>query len=237
MSRGLVIAGCLSGERGDAGIAALAAELRGAVGADVVLRARTGGRPMGATVPEALDELRLRGARTALVVTTHVADGCLQRACAGAVRAAAPGFEALRLAPPLLAGERDLAAVARALDAALPSRAGRIVALAGHRGAECEGALARLERALRARGRGDVLVGAPGPLAARVAGAGAHEVLLGPMLMALGHHARYDVLEGLRDELERAGARVETWPHALSGLPAIRALVVAHACDNGVPPV
>lgn len=230
--RGLVIAGCLSGERGDAGVAALVAELRAAVGADVTLRARTGGRPVGMTVPEALDELRRRGARMALVVTTHVADGRLQRACADAVRAAAPGFEALRLAPPLLAGEKDLEAVARALDAALPARPGRVVALAGHRGAECEAALARLERALRACGREDMLVGAPGPLAARVAGGPAREVLLGPMLMALGHHARHDVLEGLRGELERAGARVGTWPHALAELPAIRALVVAHACDN-----
>ena len=40
----LVIAGCLSGEEGDAGVAALVRELTEAIGADVVVRARTGGR-------------------------------------------------------------------------------------------------------------------------------------------------------------------------------------------------
>ena len=92
MSRyALVIAGCLSGERGDAGVAALVDELAAAVGADTVARARTGGRPVGAALPEVLGDLRGRGVRRALVVTTHVADGRLQREAAGAAHAAAPG--------------------------------------------------------------------------------------------------------------------------------------------------
>lgn len=225
----LVIAGCLSGERDDAGIAALAGELAAAVGAAMVVRARTGGRPVGASVPEALANLRARGARRVLVATTHVADGRLQRTCAADVAAAGPGFEELRLAAPLLAGKRDLRAVAAALDAALPARAGRLVALAGHRGAECEAALARLEAALRDRGRPDVLVGAPEPLAARLDGRPERTVLLAPLLMAFGHHARRDVLVDLRACLERAGRSVTPWPHALAELPVVRDLVVAHA--------
>lgn len=225
----LVIAGCLSGERDDAGIAALTGELAVAVGAAMVVRARTGGRPVGVSVPEALADLRARGARRVLVATTHVADGRLQRTCAADVAAARPGFEELRLAAPLLAGERDLRAVAAALDAALPARAGRIVALAGHRGAECEAALARLEAALRDRGRPDVLVGAPAPLAARLDGRPERTVLLAPLLMALGHHARRDVLVDLRARLECTGRSVTPWPHALAELPVVRDLVVAHA--------
>ncbi|MBM6817217.1 sirohydrochlorin cobaltochelatase [Olsenella uli] len=230
----LVIAGCLSGEKNDAGVAMLVDELTAAVRADAVLRARTGGRPVGPTLPEALSELRSAGVRRALVVTTHVADGRLQRAAASAVRGAALGFERLRLAPPLLAGERDRAAVAAALDEALPARPGRVVALAGHRGPECEAAFAGLERALRARGRSDVLVDAPERLAARLAKGAGDKVLLGPFLMALGHHARHDVLGELAQSLF-----ADVWPRALAELPAIRRLVVTHAlasCQLGTVP-
>lgn len=226
MPRALVIAGCLSGEKDDAGVAALVDGLAAAVGADMTLRARTGGRPVGRALPDVLAELRAGGVRRALVVTTHVADGRLQRAAASAVRDAAPGFESLGLAPPLLAGERDHAAVAAALDEALPVRPGRVVALAGHRGPECEAALAGVEGALRERGRGDVLVGAPERLVARLEGS-APKVLLGPFLMALGHHARHEVL----DELARS-LSAGVWPHALAELPAIRRLVISHAMSS-----
>lgn len=226
MPRALVIAGCLSGEKDDAGVAALVDELAAAVGADMTLRARTGGGPVGRALPDVLAELRAGGVRRALVVTTHVVDGRLQRAAASAVRDAAPGFESLGLAPPLLAGERDHAAVAAALDEALPARPGRVVALAGHRGPECEAALAGIEGALRERGRGDVLVGAPERLVARLEGS-APKVLLGPFLMALGHHARHEVLGELARSLS-----ADVWPHALAELPAIRRLVISHAMSS-----
>ncbi|MBM6813738.1 hypothetical protein H7U31_01480 [Olsenella uli] len=226
MPRALVIAGCLSGEKNDAGVAALVDGLAAAVGADMTLRARTGGRPVGRALPDVLAELRSGGVRRALVVTTHVADGRLQRAAASAVRDAAPGFESLGLAPPLLAGERDHAAVAAALDEALPARPGRVVALAGHRGPECEAALAGIEGALRERGRGDVLVGAPESLVARLEGS-APKVLLGPFLMALGHHARHEVLGELARSLS-----ADVWPHALAELSAIRRLVISHAMSS-----
>lgn len=226
MPRALVIAGCLSGEKSDAGVAALVDELAASVGADMTLRARTGGRPVGRALPDVLAELRSGGVRRALVVTTHVADGRLQRAAASAVRDAAPGFESLGLAPPLLAGERDHAAVAAALDEALPVRPGRVVALAGHRGPECEAALAGIEGALRECGRGDVLVGAPERLVARLEGS-APKVLLGPFLIALGHHARHEVLGELARSLS-----ADVWPHALAELPAIRRLVISHAMSS-----
>ena len=230
MSRyALVIAGCLSGERGDANVATLVDALTDAIGADVTLRARTGGRPVGALLPEVLADLRGRGVRRALVATTHVADGRLQREAAGALRDAAPDFDELLLAPPLLASAEDRAVVAGALDAALPAEPGRIVALAGHRGAELEAALARLESELSAIGRDDVLVGAPDRLAARLRGRPGRRVLLGPLLMALGHHGRHDVLVGLRARLEGSGIDVATWPHSLAELPAVRGLVIAHA--------
>lgn len=207
-------------------MAALVDELAAAVGADMTLRARTGGRPVGRALPDVLAELRSGGVRRALVVTTHVADGRLQRAAASAVRDAVPGFESLGLAPPLLAGERDHAAVAAALDEALPVRPGRVVALAGHRGPECEAALAGIEGALRERGRGDVLVGAPERLVARLEGS-APKVLLGPFLMALGHHARHEVLGELARSLS-----ADVWPHALAELSAIRRLVISHAMSS-----
>ena len=223
MPDALVIAGCLSGEKNDAGVAARGEELGAGVGASAAVRARTGGRPVGPSLPDVLDDLRRNGARRVLVATTHVANGRLQREAADAVRAAAPGFDELRLAPPLLADEKDHAVVAAALDAALPAQPGRVVALAGHRGPECAAAFARLEAALHARGRADVLVGSPDLLRERLRGRPERTVLLAPLLMSLGHHARHDVLDDLAGALS-----AQTWPHSLAELPAIRALVVAH---------
>lgn len=223
----LVITGCLSGEEGDAGVAALVRELTEAIGADVVVRARTGGRPVGRSLSEVLGDLRHGGARRVLVATTHVACGHLQREAEAAVHAAASGFDELRLAPPLLVNEEDCAVVAAALDEALPARPGRTVALAGHRGPECEAALAQLERALLARGRADVLADSPERLPTRLATRPEREVLLAPLLMSLGHHARHDVLGELAQRLS-----AQTWPHSLAELPAVRALVIAHS-KNG----
>lgn len=220
----LVIAGCLSGERGDPGVAALVDELASAVGADTVVRARTGGRPMGPSLSDVLADLRRRGARRVLVATTHVVDGRLQHDAAAAVGAAASGFDSLRLVPPLLADAVDHAAVAAALDGAVPALPGRLVAFAGHRGPECEATFAQLERALLQRGRDDVLVGPPERLRARFRERPGRAVLLAPLLMSLGHHARHDVLDDLARDLT-----AQTWPHPLAELPAIRALVVAHA--------
>ena len=226
----LVIAGCLSGEKSDAGVIALVDELAAAVGAGAVVRARTGGRPVGQSLPDVLSDLRCSGARRVLVVTTHVADGRLQRATADAVCAAAPDFDELCLAPPLLSGEKDHAAVAAALDEALPPAPGRVVALAGHRGPECAAAFARLEAALHARGRSDVLAAAPDLLRSRLRERPERAVLLAPLLMALGHHARHDVLDDLASRLTADGFDLTLWPHALAELPAVRALVVDHAC-------
>ena len=226
----LVIAGCLSGEKSDMGVSSLVDDLTAAVGAGVVVRARTGGRPVGPSLPDVLSDLRRSGARRALVATTHVADGRLQRDAVDAVRAAAPGFDELRLAPPLLSGAKDHAAVAAALDEALPPAPGRVVALAGHRGPECAAAFAQLEAVLRARGRSDVLVGAPDLLRSRLRAHPERAVLLGPFLMALGHHARHDVLDDLAARLAADGLAVTSWSHSLAELPAVRALVVNHAC-------
>ena len=224
MPDALVIAGCLSGEKNDAGVAALVGELASSVGADTVIRARTGGRPVGPSLPDVLTDLWRNGARRVLVATTHVADGRLQKESAVVVDAAASGFDSLRLAPPLLADEKDHDAVAAALDGAFPARPDRRVALAGHRGPECEATFARLERVLRARGRSDVLVGAPDRLRERLRVRPEGTLLLAPLLMSLGHHARHDVLEDLARDLS-----AQTWPHSLAELPAIRALVIAHA--------
>lgn len=231
MSRGLVIAGCLSGEKGDAGAEALVGELSRAVGADVTVRARTGGRPVGATVPEALCGLRAAGVGSALVVTTHLVDGRLTRLCAEAVRDAAPGFNSLRLAPALLAGAGDRLVVA-SLDRALPARPGRVVALAGHRGRECAAVFDQLGRALAGLGRQDVVVGTPESLPGLLGKRAEGEVLLAPLLMALGTHARRDVLADLAGRLRASGTFVTPWPHSLSELPAVRELVVAHALST-----
>ena len=105
-----------------------------------------------------------------------------------------------------------------------PRAPDHLVVFAGHRGPECEATFAQLERALRARGRSDVLVGTPDRLRALLRERRERAILLAPLLMSLGHHARHDVLDDLARTLS-----AQTWPHSLAELPAIRALVVAHA--------
>ncbi|HBO61421.1 MAG TPA: hypothetical protein DD645_01815, partial [Olsenella sp.] len=109
---------------------------------------------------------------------------------------------------------------------------GRVVALAGHRGRECAAAFDQLGRALAGLGREDVVVGTPESLPGLLEARAEGEVLLAPLLMALGTHARRDVLAGLAGRLRASGTFVIPWPHSLSELPAVRELVVAHALST-----
>ena len=54
--------------------------------------------------------------------------------------------------------------------------------------------------------------------------------------MALGHHARHDVLGDLAARLAADGLAVTPWAHSLAELPAVRALVVDHVCKLGTVP-
>lgn len=226
MRVGLVVAGCGSPEPVPDGLLAEAAR---EVRAEVVLAARSGGRGEGPGVPEALLRLRRAGVDRAVVATTHLVAGAVHRRCALDAARAARLFPELRLARPLLAGEKDVRAVASALSAALPARAGRAVVLAGHAGEAAGLAHLALEHALWAAGRGDALVGAPEDLARAALPGGAREVLLAPLAMGLGTHARRDVLGGLRRALEARGVGVEARSTCLLDLPAVRALLLAHA--------
>ncbi|MBM6774532.1 sirohydrochlorin cobaltochelatase, partial [Olsenella profusa] len=227
MRVGLVMAGCASPEPVPAPLLAEAAHAVGA-DADVALSARSGGRGAGPGVAEALLQLRRAGVDRAVVATTHLVAGAVHERCVHDAGRAVRLFPELLLAPPLLAGEKDVRAVASALFAALPARAGRALVLAGHAGEAASLAYLALEHALWAAGRTDVLVGEPEGLARAALPGDAREVLLAPLSMGLGVHARRDVLGGLRAALEARGVGVEARALCLLDLPAVRVLLLDH---------
>lgn len=192
------------------------------------LAVRSGGRGAGPGVPEGLMSLRRAGVERVVVASTHLVAGDVHARCALDVARAAALFPELLLAPPLLSREGDVRAVAAALGEALPPRPGRALLLAGHAGDAASLAHLSLEHALWADGRTDALVGDPRALARAPLPPGVREVLLAPLSMGFGVHARRDFLGGLRPALEARGLAVEVREGCLLDLPAVRALLLAH---------
>ena len=154
----------------------------------------------GQAVPstaEAMAELAARGVTELLVLPTHLVPGS-DFAALQADAAAAPRFAALKMAQPLLADPAARAELARLLAAGGP--AGNALLLAGH-GADgpagqCYRALAR---DLQTAGGGRVLLGVlrgePGfaPALAALQTGGWRQVVLQPLLLTAGTHARREI--------------------------------------------
>lgn len=144
-----------------------------------------------------------------------------------------------RVGAPLLSTPEDYRETAAALAEILPkTEAGKGTILVGHGGgAGAERALQGLEESFRALGREDVAIGSlkrgPEELFARLEGERIGEILLLPLLMTAGEHARRDLFgagEGSwRSRLERRGYRTVCMEKGLGEYPGIGALLIRHA--------
>lgn len=196
----------------------------------------------GETVPcvaDALEELWAAGARDVTIAVTHVVDGASYRSVRHAARAKAPLFDTVRLATPLLSSTDDAEALARAIDVRCPRCERAAVVLVGH-GVDGAGQLAyaALGYALRLCGRDDVLIGAlrgePSHTALRGAleRMGARDVVLAPLMVAPGVHARRDVLgttgESWARLLSDAGFRVRAAACGLGAWQEVHRLAIGH---------
>ena len=194
----------------------------------------------GTAVPsleEALEAQLAAGAERLYVLPTHLLPGYEYDAIAAATERFRPRFQDLRLAPPLMGDTDMVRALAKVLMDRWPKEPGRAVVLVGH-GTAHPGNLVypALQGALSLAGRGDILVGTvegwPGleellPVLERQ---GAERVILAPLLLTAGTHAREDIAgpgpESWKSRLEAAGLTVHPVPEGLGRLPQVQGLYV-----------
>lgn len=170
-----------------------------------------GGAERRLTVWESLELLESAGCRRVVIVPLHLLPGAeFRRGVEAPARAAAPRFERLELAAPLLSRRSRYADVLRRIAAGLEKAEGEELLLVGHGSPHrAHGSYAALQEAAdRCFGGGHVggghigggvhigcITGRPGfeEVAARLAGANARRVLLSPLLVFPGNHSTRDI--------------------------------------------
>lgn len=168
-------------------------------------------------VAEVLERLWRQGVRRVVVADAHLVSGRAYRQVQAAVEAKAPLFDEVRLAGPLMADARDVAAMADAVCRRLPRRACETYVLVGH-GADGAGQLAYLALgyALRARGRSDVSIGllrgtpSLGEVVAQLGkeAVSGDTVRLVPVMVAAAGHVERDIAGVWAPRLEAVGYAV-----------------------------
>ncbi|MCD8004520.1 MAG: sirohydrochlorin cobaltochelatase [Oscillospiraceae bacterium] len=173
----------------------------------------------GTSVPsmtQALERLRGEGTERVAVQPTHLLYGFEYDRLKTQAQAVAPGFQALRVGRPLLAGTEDILAFAGGLCQTYPAQEGGAVVFMGHgTGHFANAVYPALQTALSLRGREDLFVATVEGWPAledwlpRLAG---REVRLVPLMLVAGEHAKKDMAGGGPDSwksrLEGAGCRV-----------------------------
>ncbi len=190
---------------------------------------------------EALDRLAGEGGEEVLVQPTYIIGGYEYNRLAALLEARQQGFRRLVLGAPLLAGPGDCRAVAAALlGPPAPSSGGEAVVFVGHgTGHQANRAYTDLQQAFQEAGAAHCLVGTveAAPTQAqvldRLRAGGWRSVVLVPLMVAAGSHARKDI----------AGSQPGSWQSVLAGagypatcalrglgqMEPIRQIYVAHA--------
>ncbi|MDD4850478.1 MAG: sirohydrochlorin cobaltochelatase [Gemmiger sp.] len=195
----------------------------------------------GENVPhlaQALDHLATAGYREVVVQPTYLLYGVEYERLAAACRAETR-FATLRLGTPLLADNGDLRRLATALAGVYPASEGTALVLMGH-GTPGFAAVSypALESVFRWMGRGDVFVGTvegwPGlaEVRASLRRAAPQRVVLAPLLLVAGDHARNDMAgpgpKSWQQVLEADGLAVTPCLQGLGALPVVQALYGEH---------
>lgn len=191
------------------------------------------------SVPEALARAAAAGCRRVLVQPTHFLWGVEYDKLKAQARAAAPGFDWLRVGRPLLDDTRDLRALAGAIGALYPAEPGRAVVLMGHGSAHRANVVyPALQGIFELQSRPDIRVGTvegwPGlaEVCAALARSRASRVLLVPLMLVAGDHAQNDMAgpgpHSWRSVLAGQGYRVDWVRHGLGSEKAVQDLYAAH---------
>ena len=181
---------------------------------------------------------RRGGTEELYVLPPHVLPGAEYDRVAETAARFRSRFSALHLGRPLLCDTAGVRALARVLDGLWPRTPGTAAVLVGH-GSEHPGSMAypALQGALDLMGRADLVVGTvegwPDREAVlkRLEELRAERVLLLPLLLAAGVHAREDIAgpgpDSWNSALEAAGLQTQVRLEGLGRLPQIQALYQA----------
>ena len=185
----------------------------------------------------ALEQLTQDSVEQVYVLPTHLLPGYEYDDLLKAAEQMRPQFQQLRMAPPLLGDTWGVRALAQILCGRFPRQESQAVVLLGH-GTEHPGNLVypALQGVLDWLGREDILIGTvegwPGleellPVLERQ---GAERVILAPLLLTAGTHAREDIAgpgpESWKSRLEAAGLTVHPVLEGLGRLPQVQGLYV-----------
>lgn len=197
---------------------------------------------------EALERLWAEGYRDVLVQPTHMMNGDEYDKLMTQAYPFAERFACLRFGAPLLTGIRDYQCAADALLSCLPDRAEDAAILwMGHgTGHFANAAYALLEYVFHDRGRSDILVGTvegypgfPEALRRLKERPGVKRVLLYPLMVVAGDHAKNDLAgdepDAWRAMLEAEGYAVSCTLRGLGEYPGVRGLFLRHALDALTP--
>ena len=161
------------------------------------------------SLPEALADLRNKGARRVVVQPTHLLYGLEYDKLKAGAEALSGGFETLAVGRPLLADTGDIRRFARCLSRDCPAEAGGAVVFMGH-GTEREDVYIGTVEGWP--GLADILrqLGAP------------RRVKLLPLMLVAGDHARNDMAGTWKQALEEAGHTVSCSFTGLGELPWVQ---------------
>lgn len=190
------------------------------------------------SLAQALEDLRRAGCGDVFVQPTHFLCGFEADALRAGARAAAGGFERLRVGRPLLASTGDLRALAEIAARQYPARSGGAVVLMGHgTGHFANIVYPALQTVFDLAGRPDIRVGTvegwPGleEVRAALGRLDVSRVCLAPLMLTAGDHALHDMAgegpDSWRSVLEGDGFRVGCVLRGMGSLPEVQALYAA----------
>lgn len=188
---------------------------------------------------EALDALAAQGVRQVLVQPTHLICGEEYHKLRQAIAQKAGAFDRISLGDPLLFAPEDYQQVAELVAANLQVEEGEALVLMGHGSPHpMNAAYPAMDSVFHNLGHDHVFVGtvegwpSGGEILARVRRAGYGRVLLAPLMLVAGDHAKNDMAGGegsWKSLFERAGLTVRCCMRGLGELPGVQELYVAHA--------
>lgn len=192
---------------------------------------------------EALAAMVEDGVEDGLVQPTYLIHGAEHERLVETVRRAAPRFRRLALGRPVLSLQSDYEALAEGLMGSLPvPGAGEALVLMGH-GTAHHGnpSYPAMEYVLHAKGYKNVFLGTVEgyPTIQEVCDrlreyGGISRVLLAPMMIVAGDHARNDLAQDWCAVLSEAGFHPEPILTGLGAYPAVQQLLIRHAMEGEV---
>lgn len=209
-------------------------EMREAYTSRIVMR-RLKARGINKLSPkEALAQLRADGYTHVLIQSTNVIDGVEMESLRREVAEAKASFKEIRVGNPLLYHPADYGKTIDALLAHLPDNNDAVVLVGHGTYTPATAAYAMMDYMLKAKGQYNIHVGTiegyPSfdDMLAQLRKTDARTLLLVPFMFVAGEHAKNDIADDWKNDLEKAGYRVTVFQEGLGENPAIQDLFIEH---------